>query len=404
MTDRTLGAQDKPSPEGGWSETCVTLNSPYVVPPLISGLVQPAGILAADGSYCDHGALWRRHRSITTQPDMPSNVPDQLEGRWLWGGVLWAHFGHFLVESTSRLWALDDLSQDIDGILFIPKRPSEETEIRGFHRRFVDLIAPGLPIRVANQPTRVEELIVPGQGYGLGQIISGTQRFRNFIESRFACDIAPEGPDKLYISRSKLGLRKGGLLGEEQLETLLEEQGYTIFHPQDHSLDVQLARYKAADKIVAVDGSALHLYAMVGRSDQKVAMILRRMSGASQQLVDNVSAFTGCGMVVVNALRTEWLPIDQQKSNRLSFGELDHSKVAMALRAKGFIAADSEWPALNNRERRKLLWRKGIREDENFVESPEFRKKAIREMRQKRRARRAARLASEGDQSASSNS
>ncbi len=390
MPEPSDGPMGQPLPEGGWSETCITLNSPCVVPPVTSGLVQQAGVLQADGAYCTQGALWRRYRPITIRPDQPEYVGQTLSGRWLWGGVLWAHFGHFLVESTARLWALQDVSPPVDGIIFIPKRPGLETEIRDFHRRFIDQLAPGLAIYVAGEPTQVEQLVVPGQGFGLGPITAGTPKFRNFIHSRFARNIMPDGPKRLYVSRSKLGLRKGGLIGEEYLETLLEQQGYTIFHPQDHSLEVQLAHYKAARQIVAADGSALHLFAMVGRPDQRVAMILRRQSGASKQLLENVQAFCKCDPVAINALRTEWLPVADQRSSRLSYGELDHSHIARALGDAGFIAADTEWSVLEGRKRRMMLGKKGIRVDENFVESPEFRKKNIREMRRKRRAARAA--------------
>ena len=336
-------ASDPPSPLGGWSQDIVTLAQAQVVPPITNGLVQPSGVLYSDGTYCPQGALWRRYRPISTEPE-PVETEEPLTGRWLWGGVLWAHFGHFLVESTARLWALAELNKPVEGVLFIPKRPGTETEVRGFQADFVNLIARGLPIKVANTPTRVEQLVVPGQGFGLGQIISGTAKFRNAIHSQFARDIAPDGPERIYLSRSKLGLGKGGIVGEEELEQRLIAEGYEIFHPQDHSLKIQIARYKAAKQVIAADGSAVHLYAMVGRPDQQIAMILRRESGASQQLVTNVQAFCKCDPLVIHALRTEWLPIAKQRSGRESYGELDHQRVGAALVRGGFISSDADWP------------------------------------------------------------
>ncbi|MFC3119099.1 glycosyltransferase 61 family protein [Jhaorihella thermophila] len=107
------------------------------------------------------------------------------------------------------------------------------------------------------------------------------KKFRTAIHERFAREVEPDGPERLYVSRSALGLGKG-LLGEELLESLLEREGYEIFHPQKHPMQTQIARYKAARQIVAADGSALHLYAMVGRADQRVAMISRRESGGQE--------------------------------------------------------------------------------------------------------------------------
>ncbi|MDU9005145.1 glycosyltransferase 61 family protein [Sedimentitalea todarodis] len=356
-----------------------------VVPPAENGFVQAAGVLDSDGTYCAHGALWRRFRPLTTEPARPEGDLQNLPGRWLWGGVLWAHFGHFLVESTSRLWALEHLDQPVDGVLFIPKRPRAGENLRGFHTGFLDMMAPGLPIRVATAPTQVEELIVPGQGFGLGLITAGTDRFRTAIHNRFAKNVAADGPERIYLSRSALGLGKGGLLGEERLEELLQAEGYEIFHPQQHDLATQIARYKAAKQMIAADGSAVHLYAMVGRPDQAVAMILRRQSRSNNLLADNVRHFCGTEPTVISALRTEWVRKSQNKSSRLSFGELDHAAIGAALARSGFISEQTRWPLLTEEERKQVFADKGLNKSDDFIESPGFVRQRVRAMRQARR-------------------
>ena len=390
------GPDSQPLPDGGWSEQIVTLKGATVVPPVESSFVQAAGVLDSEGRYCPHGALWRKYRPLTTEPPLPETVAATLPGRWLWGGVLWAHFGHFLVESASRLWALAELEQPVDGILFIPKRPAVGEMVRGFQTEFIHLMQPDLPIRVAAEPMRVEELVVPGQGFGLGTITTGTQKYRDAIHRQFARDVKPEGPEKIYISRSQLGLGKGGLLGEERLEQLLMAEGYEIFHPQNHDITTQLARYKAAKRVIAADGSALHLFAMVGRPDQPVAMILRRQSSANNLLAQNVAAFCGSNPLVIGALRTEWVKADQQKSNRLSFGELNHAVLGRALGEAGFVREGQDWPVLSEAERQQALSDKGLGGNDDFVEEPGFKRRRIRAMRQARRAARAEREAARG--------
>lgn len=375
-------------PEGGWSEQITTLRNATIVPPVENGFVQPAGILGADGKYCLQGALWRKFRPLTTKPAAPDNEVETMSGRWLWGGVLWAHFGHFLVESTSRLWALDGLDQPVDGIVFVPKRPKSGDSLRGFQRDFIDMMAPDLPIKVVTNPTQVDELVVPGQGFGLGKITQGTPKFRAAIHNRFANDIAPDGPDKIYLSRSALGLRKGGLLGEERLEELLSAEGYEIFHPQQHSIATQIARYKAARQVIAADGSALHLFAMVGRPDQPVAMIMRRKSSANNLLASNVAHFCNSNPLVISALRTEWVKPDKLKSNRQSFGELDHAIIGRALTDKGFVKNGLEWQVLTEQERAQTFVDKGLVNKNLFVESPDYIKARVRAFRKARQAAR----------------
>lgn len=388
-SDHRRGPDTQPLPEGGWSEEIVTLKEAFVVPPEQSAFVQAAGVLDASGVYCPQGALWRKYRPLTMKPARPKGACDRLSGRWLWGGVLWAHFGHFLVESTARLWALAHLDRPVDGILFIPKRPRVGDALRGFQKDFIGLWAPNLAVRVAAVPGRVEELVVPGQGFGLGKITAGTARFRDAIHNGFARDVAADGPEKLYISRSALGPGKGGLLGEERLEELLQAQGYEIFHPERFDIATQIARYKAAKRVIAADGSALHLFAMVGRPDQPVAMILRRKSGAENLLATNVAQFCGSTPLVIGALRTEWVKAGKKKSNRLSFGELDHAAIGRALGEAGFIAGDAEWPALTEAERKEIFASKGLLGNAEFIEAPEYVRRRVRQTRQARRAARA---------------
>ena len=387
--DDTPGPDSQPLPEGGWSESITTLKNATVVPPAESSFVQPAGVLDASGGYCPQGALWRKYRPLTTRPDVPGEVTGTLSGRWLWGGILWAHFGHFLVESTARLWALDGPEKPVDGIVFIPKRPRVGGNLRGFQTDFIDLMAPGMAIRVATQPTRVEELVVPGQGFGLGRITAGTGRFRDAIHNRFARDIKPEGPEKIYISRSALGLGKGGLLGEERLEELLAGEGYEVFHPQKFDIATQIARYRAARQVVAADGSALHLFAMVGGPEQKVAIVLRRQSTANNLLAVNLAHFCGSDPVMIGALRTEWVRGGKQKSNRQSFGELDHTAIGQALGEAGFVTKGADWPTLSEAERQQIFAQKGLVDNQQFVESPQFVRQRVRAMRRARRAARA---------------
>lgn len=366
-------ANERPDPAGGWSTEIVTLKDARVYPPTVSQMVQPAGVLDAQGAYVPHGALWRGHRAITTQPEVVDGEHTQLKGRWIWGGILWQHFGHFLAESSARLWAIDHVDGPVDGILFIPKRPRVEEQVRGFHHAFVQLLGCDLPIKVTSGPTQVEELIVPGQGFGLGAISAGTEPFRTCFHKRFGADVTPDGPEKLYISRSELGLRKGGLLGEETLEAKLAEQGYEVFHPQKHDMPTQIARYKAAKQVVAADGSALHLFAMVGRPDQQVAVVLRRSSNVANNLITHISHFCEREPVVVNTLRREWVPRHKQRSSRLSFGELSLPKLGRTLVRNGFVERDGRWQPLSTKDRNDIFKAKGLVGKKAFIEGKTLR-------------------------------
>tara|TARA_R110002094_G_scaffold4604_2_gene13365 strand:- start:3496 stop:5262 length:1767 start_codon:yes stop_codon:yes gene_type:complete len=339
-----------PVADSGWATEKQTLENAVIVPPTEQNFVQEAGVLHADGNYCSSGALWRNGRALTVQPKMPEGDLAQRKGTWLWGGLLWMHFGHFLVESTARLWAFDNPDTPIEGILFAPKRPRNGTEVHPFQHEFVKLMGTDVPVVCLDVPTRVERLIVPGQGFGLGTMIEGTKRYRDAITGNFAKDIKAKGSEKIYISRSQLPAGRGNLIGESELEAHLSKQGYTIFHPEKHDLTGQIATYKAARHIIAAEGSALHLLAMVARADQQVAIIVRRPSSATEQLERHLKAFAGITAVTLSQLTRSWKPTGPAKS-RLWMGELDMPALQKDLAEAGFITpAKTKWKSLNRDE------------------------------------------------------
>lgn len=349
------GERRPPMPGAPGATPLQRIDDAQVVPADKSGFVQQAGVFDSDGSYCAQAALWRKGRPMTVRPDAPPAPTQTLPGRWVWGGVLWDHFGHFIVESTSRLWPLPDLKDEIDGIVFIPKRPQRDDVLLGFQRDFLDQLVPGIPVRIAHTPTQVDHLIVPEQGFGLGQITAGSAAFRTTMAQHFARDIAPKGSKKLYISRSKINLKRGGILGETQLETWLAAEGYEVFHPEKHDIPTQIARYKAAETVVSCEGSALHLFGMTARPDQKVGIVLRRRSKATNLIVRHLKGFTGISPTTFDAVQRGWTPAENAKQHKY-VGELDMPQLQDLLLRDGFIdAGGATWKSLTDAEIRDAL-------------------------------------------------
>ncbi|WP_294621826.1 glycosyltransferase family 61 protein [uncultured Roseovarius sp.] len=279
-----------------------TLQGATVVP-MGEGREQACGVLRADGSFCEISTTRLSAGRMTGIPQAPATATT-LPGRHLYAGLGRHHFGHFLVETITRLWALDHQATPCDGLVVIPKHGIDFGAV--MRRRlgeFFDLLSGGLPVRIADTPLHVETLYVPTQGFGHMNWLTATPQFRQHIRQRLTSQITPEGPEKLYVARTALKDAAQAMDQEDRVVTLMTRAGYTIFHPQDHSLADQCSRYMAAKQIVGPDGSAFHLAPFVLQKGTRVGLIQRRhRQDVFDALVAQIHAFCEAELVTLNPL------------------------------------------------------------------------------------------------------
>lgn len=356
-----------PLPQDSWASQIVTEGNVVVMPADSPRFKQKAGILDVNGRYVAHGATYRFDKAITLRPDPPVMATRELRGRWLWAGVLFDHFGHFLVESMSRLWALHS-GQSFDGICYTPKRPRRKGGLYPFQQEVLTSFGATQPVELIREPTSVETLVVPGQGFGLGSIVHGTPEMRAAVRDHFGTHIPADGPEKLYVSRSGLGQDAGAIMNEAQIEAYLADEGYEIFHPQNHSISVQIARYKAARQVIISDGSAGHLFAYVGREDQDVAYLPRRSFWADGP-IDHIAAFSGRAPLELDTLSQEWVPREKRKEYRgWAFVLHDMKALQDKLASAGFVEAGKPWTRTRRDTVEHYLEKRGILGDfENTI-------------------------------------
>jgi len=234
--------------------------------PLGAGPVRMrVGVFGADGAVIET-ALHRRgrHRSEA----LPAAAAEEAwDGDFVYGGVLWDHFGHFLVESLSRAWAFDAH----DGpILWLRKSPQQA--LRGWQREILDLLGLGdREHRVVTRPTRVGRLAVPEQGLVMWRYLHPRQ------EARLAAHPfrSPAAGQRVWLSRSGLPAGLARIEGEVEVEALLRAEGWTILRPETVSVAEQLAALDTAEMIAGFAGSAFHGL-MLGRDVQARIVIFSR--------------------------------------------------------------------------------------------------------------------------------
>jgi capsular polysaccharide biosynthesis protein len=311
------------------------------------GARRAAGLFGADGAYMPEAACLRYDDDpLTIEPEFDRSAPvETLAGRWLFGGMMYAHFGHFLCESTGRLWALDHAQGPFDGVIWLPKvelgHPARLT--RPYEPFFAALGRSDLALMAPQAPVRIEELVIPEQGFGIGLMAAGRPEYRAFMRQNLGRDIAPEGGARLYVSRANLPTKRGSVLLERRIEALMAAEGYEIIAPESLPVEAQIARYKAARQIVGLDGSALHLAAMVADPSAQVAIINR---GPSQNIDDYARQFrhfAGIAVQQIEAIRAYWFEAGRRVVKRETHALLDFSAAGLALAAGGFIARPEVW-------------------------------------------------------------
>lgn len=318
--------------------------------------VQKSGVLDAEGRVVEHAITWRNTNQVNTEPPMPAEGDIKaLSGRYMFAGPLFGHFGHFLVESICRLWAVEQLKGQIDGVLFIPKFQNRPQHVLQVFEPMLKMLGVDIPCYNIEDPTRIETLYVPQQGFGMFDMIEGAPEFRDFINAHAGKTVTPEGAEKIYVSRSGLPPARGSLLGEKRLEDLLEAEGYSMFHPQKHSFEEQIAAYKAARYIISVDGSPLHMAGLVGDSDQKIACIARRAGNLDKIFARQFKAFKNVDVVTISALVQDWIPETDNRPSRVSFGEVDFGQMYDALKEGGFISGGTRWEPFSDEDHSALM-------------------------------------------------
>lgn len=340
--DQTLTITDPP-PVAPFTGEILCLSRPILVPEREWDAPLASGVLHADGRWCDLSKAWIRARKSSSAPTLhPQDRPRDLPGTHLFAGHFRGHFGHFLVESTARLWALDHIRERLDSILYLPYRGAVGAVERAMagHAAFFRLLGIDAPVRTFSGVLRVERLYVPELGFGWLECYAGSPAYRAFMQGRLSAAAPAEGGERLYISRARLNAQRGGVLGEAVIEHNLARLGYEIFHPEKHPLEVQLARYKAARSIVALDGSALHLAAYVFRPGGRVAMILRRSRANVADYDLQFRSFCGVRPDVIDAIRHDWVAGEAARVDFRSVGELDFAALFARLKALGHVPPD----------------------------------------------------------------
>lgn len=166
-------------------------------------------------------------------------------------GYFFRHWGHFLMDCTTRMWILLDDKYNGYKVAF-PNHPANVRD--GNYNRFLQLIGVDEERVVKiDVPTRFSTIIVPSESRI--QIENRHTKAWYDIFDR-ACQNAVyeinKIPKKVYFSRGKMDKPE---LGESEIEHNFALNGYKVVYPELLSLDEQIGIFRHTEEVASTNSS-----------------------------------------------------------------------------------------------------------------------------------------------------
>ena len=249
------------------------------------------------------------------------------EGSHVYMGFMRAHFGHFLLESLARAWAVVNLDSTVK-LLFHPTGPNQR-RFPAFAREILAAIdVDPARIIVVHEDLVPEHLIVPTSQFWIdwkgspGMCIAFDQ-----VRERLArLPGAKSLPPRVYLTRrlmeAPLTQRAASfahnpkrqnfivgktLVNEDEVEALFAARGFEIIAPETRSLRDQVALASNASAIAGVTGSALHL-AMFNDNPETKLIALDLRTSLNQLILEQIRGTRAFHIKCVGARDAEGRP------------------------------------------------------------------------------------------------
>lgn len=246
------------------------------------GIYTEAGELVAEAAYerMAHRELVGQSRSL----DLTGiDIVDGPFQEMVYAGPIVAHYGHFILASLARLWAIDDSRP----ALFHSFPP-----IFDHGARFIVEMIAAVGLTRDNAfsfdcPTRIRRLFVPepsiveqcyttpaysATAAKVGAKIPTTERF---------------GRKDFYISKARMNSGVICLADEEVVERAFQTAGFEIVHPETLPLADQVSLFRSARTVVGTVSSAFHTAALAPEATGRhVLFDYTRTPNANYRLLD----------------------------------------------------------------------------------------------------------------------
>ncbi|MDD7027492.1 MAG: glycosyltransferase 61 family protein [Lachnospiraceae bacterium] len=187
--------------------------------------------------------------------DIPLDNVEFIDEEVVYLGFMRGHWGHFMVDSSVRLWCIDTpecrekrMIMTIEGM-------------NDFYKKLFSILGIEEKILFVKKPMQFKSIYVPEISYYPGHYI--TKEFL-YPFNKVAENIKLKKPfyEKLYFSRVNFAKGKKEY-GEKEIQRIFQENGYQVVYPEELTYEEQVWLLKNCKSLATTNGTIAHniLYA-----------------------------------------------------------------------------------------------------------------------------------------------
>lgn len=238
-----------------------TVHQGVILPFLIGGRFDAmGGVERADGSFVKSSVFdWRMHG------DYKHNHPLESDCKVIFIASIHKCWGHVITDAIKRLWILN--TEEYKNLKAAGYKLAyiSYPDIRGREFAYIHRVLQLCGIDISEMiyvasPTRFKEVIVPDSCYiQYHDFDCCTKEFVDIIErmkSKIVINQAFPTAEKIYLTRTRYNSKKD--YGEEHVESLFRDKGYTVVSPENLCVDSQIYLISNAKFIASTEGSISH--------------------------------------------------------------------------------------------------------------------------------------------------
>ena len=238
------------------------------------------GVIDCQGQYIESSGILSRFWG-----SYPVKEIEYRDETVVYCGLLVKHWGHFLVESVSRLWYFLENDDGAVKYIFVIEE-NAKNQIEGNYLRFFQMLGISDRVEIINKPVCFRSVIVPELGYARMKYYSDPYKsiFEAIASKAIEADPTIDKAKKIYFSRGHFRKAISSEIGNDFLEHYFESNGFKILYPEELTLEEMICYIRFADICAVPSGTLPHNFLFA--QDNKKIIIVERMPMINEIQVD----------------------------------------------------------------------------------------------------------------------